>query len=324
MPDTDGEGVADRRPIIDAHINVASTLTIPEEFIEGQASNAFARLDAMGQPVSRARIRDRVFSYYQDDYADRLVAEMDGAGIDSAVLLAPDFTHVATCRLDPPGLAAHHAAIVERHPGRFTVFWGIDPRNGDDGIALFERGIDEYGFRGLKLYPLCGYSPSDQALYPYYEICAARGLPVLCHTGPGWQALEFSFGRPLLIDLAARDFPGVDFILAHGGVTHIDESTYLCGFRPNVYIDISGFVAVIHPEGWERHLNDLFRLGINHKIVFGTSWPAFKMSTSLKKIVDAFGDDAAVLDGVKQSQRNMIMAGNMTRILGKYHDKAGG
>jgi predicted TIM-barrel fold metal-dependent hydrolase len=305
----------DAPAVIDAHINVASTFTIPPEFIEVQAANAFARLEAMGQAVPRARVVDRVHALYQDDHADRLVAEMDGAGIQSAVLLAPDFTHVTKCRLSPAELAAHHAEIRLRHPHRFEVLMGVDPRNGDDGVALFEKCVDDYGFRGVKLYPLCGYSASDRRLYPYYEICAARGLPVLCHTGPGWQPLDFSYGQPLLLDAAAKDFPTVNFILAHGGVTHVEETTYMCAFRPNVFLDVSGFVAVLHPDGWARHLNEVFRRGINHKIIFGTSWPAFKMSTSFKAVMAEVVEGDVVFDGIRAKDRRMILSGNISRLL---------
>lgn len=301
--------------IVDAHINVASTYTIPPEFIDVQAANAFARLEAMGQSVRKERVFDRVHALYQDDHGDRLVSEMDGAGVRSAVLLAPDFTHVTKCRLSPPELAAHHAEIRRRHPGRFEVLMGVDPRNGDDGVALFEKCVDEYGFRGVKLYPLCGYTASDRRLYPYYEICAARGLTVLCHTGPGWQPLDFSFGQPLLLDGAAKDFPAVNFILAHGGVTHVEEATYMCAFRPNVFLDVSGFVAVLHPDGWNRHLNEVFRRGINHKIIFGTSWPAFKMSTSMKAIVTEVSEGPVVFDGIKGKDRRLILGGNISRLM---------
>jgi uncharacterized protein len=306
--------------VIDAHVNVASTLTIPPEFIDAQAANAHARLEAMGQKVAKTRVADQVHAIYTDDYADRLVTEMDGAGIESAVLLAPDFTHVARCRLSPPELAAHHAEIMRRHPGRFEVLMGVDPRNGDDGVALFENCVDKYGFRGVKLYPLCGYEASDRRLYPYYEICAARGLAVLCHTGPGWQPLDFSYGQPLLLDAAAKDFPAVSFILAHGGVTHIDEATYMCAFRPNVFMDVSGFVAALHPEGWNHHLNGVFRLGINHKIVFGTSWPAFRMSTSVKAIMTEVNDGSVVFAGIKGKDRRLILSGNIKRVLNKVND----
>jgi uncharacterized protein len=303
--------------VIDAHVNVASTFTIPPEFVDLQAANAYARLEAMGQTVPKQRVADRVHAIYQDDHADRLVSEMDAAGIEKAVLLAPDFTHVAKCRLNPAELAAHHDEIRRRHPGRFEVLMGVDPRNGDDGIALFEKCVTEYGFRGVKLYPLCGYEASDRRLYPYYEICAAHRLPVLCHTGPGWQPLDFTFGQPLLLDTAAKDFPNVDFILAHGGVTHVEEATYMCAFRPNVYLDVSGFVAALHPEGWNQHLNEVFRRGVVHKIVFGTSWPAFKMSTSLKSIMDEVVGGTVVFNGIKGKDRRLILNENIRRLLNK-------
>lgn len=303
--------------VIDAHVNLGSDLAIPPQFIEEQATNVIHRLEAMGQRVARQRIVDRVHSLYQDHDGDRLVEEMDSAGVDRAVLIVPDFTHVAKCKVTSAELAELHDRVRRRHPDRFWVLWGVDPRAGADGIALFEKCLDEYGFNGLKLYPLNGYSPSDRRLYPYYEICAARGLPVLSHTGPGWQPLDFTYGQPLLIDQAARDFPAVNFIMGHGGVTHIDEATYLCGHRPNMYLDISGFHAVLSADGWPAHLNRLFRLGLNHKIVFGTSWPAFRLSASLSPLVKEFTDGSTVFDGVKKSNRRLIMHGNILRLLGE-------
>jgi predicted TIM-barrel fold metal-dependent hydrolase len=303
-------------PVVDGHVNLGSDLAIPRRFIEEQAANAYHRLVAMGQPVRRERIEDRVLAGYQDHDADRLVAEMDAAGVDEAVLIVPDFTHVAECALTPPELAELHHRVLVRHPGRFRVLWGADPRAGADGVALFERCLDEYGFSGLKLYPLNGYSPSDRRLYPYYELCAARGLPVLSHTGPGWQALDFNYGQPLLLDQASRDFPGVNFIMGHGGVTYVEEASYLCGHRPNMYLDISGFHAVLSSDGWQAHVHRVFRLGINHKIVFGTSWPAFRLSTGLAALVGEFTDGTTVFAGIKPSVRRLIMAGTIRRLLG--------
>ena len=300
--------------IIDGHVNLASEFATPQRFIDEQIDNAHHRLVAMGQEVRRDRLANRISAIYQDHDGDRLVAEMDAAGVAEAVLIVPDFTYVAACRLTPPELAELHHRVCERHPGRFRVLWGVDPRAGSDGIELFQRCLDEYGFAGLKLYPLNGYSPSDRRLYPYFEICAQRRLPVLSHTGPGWQALDFNYGQPLLIDQAARDFPGVNFVLGHGGVTHVEEASYLCVHRPNVYLDIGGFQAVLSPDGWAAHLNRLFHLGINHKIVFGTSWPAFRLSASLAGLVGEFRDTSTVFAGIKPSARRLILGGNVLRL----------
>ena len=193
--------------IVDAQVNLASLLAIPRAFIEHQAANVHHRLDAYGVGGRPSRVRNQVFSLYEDDDADQLVAEMDEAGVDQAFLVAPDYSHVADCALTQSELAALHDRVNRRHPGRLHVFWGVDPRGGQDGIDLFERCVTEYGFAGMKLYPPCGYSPSDPRLNPYFERCAHYGIPVLIHTGPGWGPLDFTFGSPLLVDRAARDFP---------------------------------------------------------------------------------------------------------------------
>lgn len=304
-------------PVLDSHVNLASERTVPRSFIEDQADNVAHRMSALGQQVAPGRIRERLLSLYQDHHADRLVAELDAAGIGQAVLVAPDYSHVAPCALDRAEIAALHDEVRRRHPGRFRVFWGVDPRSGDAGVELFERCVTEYGFDGLKVYPLNGYSPSDPGLYPYYELCRQWGLPVLTHTGPAWQALEFAYGRPLLVDRAARDFPEVDFVLGHGGVRSVDEAVDLCVHRPNLHLDIAGFQSVNSPEGWQAHLNTLFRRGVNHKILFGSDWSAYRAATTLPGVVRHFTGDGPVFAGVKPSQQRLIMGGNLLRLLSR-------
>ncbi len=303
-------------PTVDAHVNLASDLAVPARFIDEQARNVHARLTGSGAPAAYETIRGRVAGLYQDHDADRLVAEMDGAGVDRTMLVIPDFSHVAECALDRPALAALHDKVRRRHPGRFGVYWGVDPRAGEEGPALLEHCVDAYGFEGVKLYPLAGYSPSDRRLYPYYEICAARGLPVLTHTGPAYQSLDYSYGSPLLVDHAARDFPGVNFVLGHGGVRNVEEAAYLCRHRPNVYLDIAGYAGALDPQGSSHHLASLFRRGVNHKILFGTDWSAHRLTHTLGGLISAFRDSAGVLAGVKPAHRRLIMGGTALALTG--------
>ncbi|MEO3780196.1 amidohydrolase family protein [Micromonospora sp. B11E3] len=301
--------------IVDAHVTLASDRATPRDFLEAQAANVASRLAAYGVRDRYGAVLDQLLAGYQDHEGDRLVAELDEAGIDQAVLVAADYSRASRHAVAPEELARLHRRVCSRHPGRFRVMWGVDPRAGTEGVALFERCVTEYGFAGMKLYPLTGYSPSDRRLYPYFEVCTARGLPVLTHTGPGWGPLDFTLGRPLLVDDAARDFPTVNFILGHGGVTHVDEASYLCAHRPNVHLDISQFPSMLSADGWAAHLNRLFHTGINHKILFGTCWPSFRLSASLTTVVDEFTGEA-VLAGVKRRERQMIMSGNALRLFG--------
>jgi predicted TIM-barrel fold metal-dependent hydrolase len=301
--------------IVDGHCHVASTRFIPLAFYEGLCRNVAARLAATGVRKSLSDLLDMYVRLSQDHQADTLVSEMDSAGIAQAVLLLPDFSHVMKSELTIAEMYAEHHAILTRHAGRFFVFGGVDPRWGADGLALFEKGVTEYGFKGLKLYPPCGYSPSDRMLYPYYELCRAWRLPVLLHIGPTSPVLAFSYAHPDLLDRAAIDFPEVDFILAHGAVNHVDACTSLCAYRPNVYLDISAFLGSTHPAGWQAALAEMFKMNLNHKIIFGTDWPVFRYSGGHKKVMDLFRAADGPLAGVSAHQRSWLMSRNILRLI---------
>lgn len=310
--------------IIDGHTHIASTRFIPRAFLEGVASNAAARMGAMGVRRSLDELVKDFEKRHQDHDGDHLISEMDAAGIAQSVLLLPDFTHVMEAALSISDMFDRHHAILKRHPGRFHVFAGVDPFGPQDGVALFEKGVTEYGFSGLKLYPPCGYSPSDRALYPYFELCRQHGLPVLLHIGPTAPTLSFCYSAPYMLDQAARDFPGVNFILAHGAVHFVEDCVALCGYRPNVYMDISAFTSSDHPGGWRVALTELFARNINHKIIFGTDWPVSRTLNGHKKTLDAFLHPEGPLARVSGVQRRWIMLENMQRVLPARTDAAPG
>lgn len=278
----------DRPAIVDAHCHIASEDMIPRSFVESAVDNMDAALAATGVRYRKAMLSQMYLRTLQDPLCDELVSAMDRAGIARAVLLIADFTYVMRdCRLSIEEMYLHHRKVMARHPDRFVVFGGMDPRWGPDGVKLFERSIHEFGFKGLKLYPPCGFTPSDRSLDPYYEICQAAGLPVLLHIGPTVPRLSFDTSDPFLVDEAARRFPGVNFILGHGAVSFVDQCVMLCEFRPNVFLEISGFQNLLTTDHGVRQMQSLFDRRINHKILFGSDWPVFRMKGDQKSFVDA-------------------------------------
>lgn len=303
------------RIVYDGHCHVASTRFIPAAFLADVAGNIHRRLAAREAAPAQDRLTDAYTAGHQDHDADRLVAEMDEAGVARSVLMVPDFGLRLECPLPMTEMARLHHEIRLRHPGRFWVFIGADPRRGAEGLKQFEQMVDDYGFDGLKLYPPCGYSPSDRSLYPYYEACAARSLPVFVHTGPTGGSLDFEPAHPRLIDQAARDFPQVPFILGHAGLTHVPEAAAVAQHRPNVYLDIGGYASAPTIADWPAHLNRLFRLGINHKIVFGTDWPLGRLSGGLRRAVGEVVHGPVVFDGVSGADQDLLLHGNLLRVL---------
>jgi predicted TIM-barrel fold metal-dependent hydrolase len=302
--------------IIDAHCHIASEENIPGSFIDGAMSNLAVALTAQGIRVNEAKLSAMYRQKLQDPLCDALVAEQAEAGVSKSILLAADFSYVLKdCALTVEESFHKHREVLARHPGKFEAFGGVDPRWGRDGVELFERSLTEFGFRGFKVYPPCGFSPSDPALFPFYEICAARRVPVLVHIGPTSPALAFDTANPFLLDEAARLFPSVNFILAHGSVSFTDECAMLCMFRPNVYLDISGYQGSLRTDGSGGAVKAVVSRGISHKILFGTDWPVFRIQGDQLTFVSAVVEDDGPLSELSTSERELILHKNVERLL---------
>jgi len=270
-----------------------------------------ALLEAQKINLRREKIADLYHQKLQDPLCDELAAEMERAGIAKSILLVPDFTWtLKDSRLTIAESFEKHRAVLERHPGKFEVFGGVDPRWGADGVALFERSLTEMGFRGMKVYPPCGFSASDPMMFPFYELCAAHRVPVVVHIGPTSPALSFENAYPFQVDEAARRFPTVNFILAHGSISFTEECAMLCAFRPNVFLDISAFQMSLRREGTSGSVRAAVSRGINHKILFATDWPVYRLQGDQQSFVEAV---TAVLTEVSDAEREMILHGNAER-----------
>ena len=308
---------AEETRIVDAHCHIASDELIPRSFVDGAISNILGKLIAQGIPATRERLANAYRRHLQDPQCDILVEEMDRAGIDKSILLAADFTYaLKDCPLTIEETYERHRAVLARHPGRFIVFGGMDPRWGKDGLDLFERSLREFGFRGFKVYPPCGFSPSDAGLFPFYELCSHYRLPVVVHIGPTSPVLSFEPTHPFMLDSAARRFAGVNFIMAHGSVSFVEECTMMCAYRPNLYLDVSAFqVAVGTATVARRSVRELVSKGINHKILFGTDWPVFRLQGNQLTFVEELTAARGQLSDLCGPDRRLILHANAERLL---------
>ncbi|NMO18465.1 amidohydrolase [Pyxidicoccus fallax] len=302
--------------IIDAHCHIATTEHTPRSFIDGAIANMVTALVAQGVRASPKMIASMYLQKLQDPLCDELAADMAEAGIAKSVLLVPDFTYaLKDTPLTIEESFLKHREVLLRHPGKFEVFGGVDPRWGADGIALFERSLKEFGFRGLKVYPPCGFSPSHPDLFPYYELCAHYRVPVLLHIGPTSPALSFETTNPFMLDEAARRFPTVNFILAHGSVSFTEECAMMCSHRPNVYLDISAFQSTLRADGSGKVVKTAVSRGINHKVIFGTDWPVFRLQGNQQSFVATVTREDGPLADLTPLERELVLHKNIERLL---------
>jgi predicted TIM-barrel fold metal-dependent hydrolase len=301
--------------IIDCHCHIASHDLLPPPFLNGWARTIKANLGSRLDAQQEKRIDDLLYDLNEDPQCTKLLEEMDAAGIDMAVLLVIDFGVVfKQSRKSIEELHLDHKKVVDRSQ-RFVAFSSVDPRRGREGVELFDRAINEWGFKGLKVYAPCGFSPSDEMLFPYYEICGQKKLPVLSHVGPTSSALSFKQMHPLSIDDAALNFPSVNFILGHAGVMLYREAALLAEYRPNIYLDLSGFQAELNKGGFKEILRWHISRGLAKRLVFGTDWPIYRLWGSQARWVNEIKAcrDAGILS---DEDADDILFNNMKSLLG--------
>ena len=220
--------------------------------------------------------------------SDRLVQEMDEAKIDKTILLSLDYDFHFRGKIGYKDYNDYVANIMKEYPERFIGFVGIDPRRGKEAINELERGIDELGFKGVKLWPLTGFYPDGLQFYPFYERVEELGVPILCHTGIGPTGTYLKYCRPMYVDTIAVDFPKIKIIMAHIGFPWTSEAIAVAAKNPNVYFDISmwePFLKMAPFAFFQTLIEAKMTCGIN-KILFGTDWPLFAPILSLKEYVD--------------------------------------
>ena len=169
--------------------------------------------------------------------------------------------------------------IVTSYPGRFIGFAAIDPWQGKASVEELERAVKDLSLRGLKLHPVQqAFHPNDEKFYPLYEKAMELNIPVLFHSGMaasgsgmaggGWMNLKYSAPIPGMDDVAA-DFPHLTVIMAHPGWPWIEEQIAVALHKPNVYLDLSGWL----PRYIPKQLLDEANTRLQDKVLFGSDYP---------------------------------------------------
>jgi uncharacterized protein len=259
--------------IIDIHAHLAYHSIYPDGFL----SEMFIGL----QEKEKSKLRKVLPLLLRDKDGSNYLKQMDNAGIDKAVFLIMDAgIGLGEASLSIEEIYELHYHIIKKNPDRFIAFGGIDPRRGKEGLDLFKKGIFDYGFKGLKLYPPMGFAMDDERLLPFYDICNKHNLPVLIHTGPSLKILKNEFADPLSIAKIAQKYPDVKFILAHAGYNLTTKLSELVLNSKNIYLDIAGFRSKYFNTNSDAEFSfiiQIFKGELNKKILFGTDWPLFNL-----------------------------------------------
>jgi uncharacterized protein len=286
---------------IDAHVHLVGDGWIHEDFLLNMARVAAAGAGkASGEPPDAAMLVEVIRGGLMDTSGEKLVAEMDSAGVDRSCVFAVDYGLLT----GEPGVPIAEqnrlvAEAVKRFPDRLIGFCAVDPRR-PEALALFQRAVEDWGLKGLKLHPTAGYFPYDPAAYPLYRKCQEYKLPVLIHTGSQPGPMKSRFARPVYVDDVAADFPDLAIIIAHCGHHWWEEALMVCTVKPNCYVDISGWQRdyLAHPHIFYAVLRRFLDAIGPWRIFFATDGPYLNVLCPLDQWVKAVREPSAHEGGV--------------------------
>ncbi len=181
------------------------------------------------------------------------------------------------------------ARIIASRPERFYGYAFVHPdRDRGRVFAMVKVAVEQYGFRGIKVHRHDGRITREIC-----EVARAFSLPLLYDV----------MGEVSVVELIAREYPDVTFIIPHLGSFGDDWRAQLAMIdhlvrHPNVYTDTSGIRRF-------DLLQEAVRRAGAGKVLFGTDGPWLHPAVELVKV--------RVL-GLPKHEEEMILSGNFLRV----------
>lgn len=259
--------------IVDAHCHVFDRRGWSETIARRYLEAGLAETPTWWDPSRTWTLEDQLAD------PDRLVAAMDDAGVDRAVIFG--FLARPYDCFTPPELIRD---AVDRHPERLVPFHVIDPLGGREARQAFERAITHLGFRGAKLLPVYNHMALDDArLYPFYALAEDLRVPLVVHTGATRLAeCRLEWQEPQLLDDVGAAFPELVLWHAHAGLYRWPSTFAVLGRFPRMVADLS-FWGKYPASMAAEAMTHAKRLGLIGRLMWGTDYPFWGPSSELQR-----------------------------------------
>lgn len=180
-----------------------------------------------------------------DGGMQKLVADMDRAGIERALLVGTRNSAVAGVHRD--------------YPRRFLTLVVLNPLDGMRAVRELERLVKEDGAMGIRVNPLYTCVPAnDRRYYPLYAKCVELDVPVRIYTSMNYaNDRPYDLGHPRHLDDVAVDFPELRIIAGLSGWPWVADMVGLLRRHPNLYGDTAAHRPrhfATRGSGWEQFL----------------------------------------------------------------------
>jgi predicted TIM-barrel fold metal-dependent hydrolase len=232
---------------------------------------------------------ERLSDTYQVDVTfDSLLQTMAEAGVEASCVMgvaAEDY-------------AANNREIYEvaqAHPGKIIGFARANLHDEPKALAEIRRGLDDYGFRGVKIHVGLGDGFPTRKLM---ELLSEYGCPLLLHTPQDLGAID-AYAH------LARSYPKVPVVMGHMGVFGASWPGFakLCAVEakqiPNLYLD----TAFVFRPSWIKMAAEICG---PEKVLFASDAPVVHPAVVRKAVEVA---------GFSEGELGLILGGNAARLL---------
>lgn len=288
--------------VIDTHVHLF-TVGLLEEYLATQPPEAMQRF--------RQALKERKFGRRGDTLPDMSPQEVACWYVER--LRAADVAKALVVSVMPD--TQYTRDFIEAAKGHVHVLCNVDPR--DPGApALLEREMAA-GHKGVKLYPVnrC-YRLSDPACRPFFEKAAELGANMIVHYGVTVDPTgDLRYADPLDLSPVARDFPDLQFVIAHLGAGWLDSVLRLAYQCKNVCVDTSGTNNWMDYYVPKMTLAEVFERALMalgpERVLFGTdsgttapyrTWIRFMQQRTFEEM------------GLSTGDLDLVMRGNASRI----------
>lgn len=257
-------------PVVDLWANVVSP-ALAEKWAAAE--------DAEG---ARRLFGDDLFA--TEHSVDDLVAAMDDAGVDAAVLTVP-LRPPESCHRDGLFAVEDMLEAAAEHPGRLFVSASVtEPdRPPPRPRRMVERVRDlagRPGFVMVRITPFLDQVGLDDArYYPLYAACEELGLPVSVNVGVPGPRAGSDCQHPRRLERVLIDFPELVVIGAHMGHPYEELLvTYMLKWD-TLYLSNSAYLADYMHDGLVRFMNSSRGRG---RVLFASDHPVLPMKRALE------------------------------------------
>lgn len=205
-----------------------------------------------------------------------LLGEMDRAEVQWGVVMGRQSE-------SPLGVIPNDeiAECIRRYPTRFVGWAGLDlSRPIDWCLSEIDRCMKFPGFKGVSVEPPISKDPSihgadDRRLYPIYEECQRREIPLNITLSAQLQARlnrPYEDSSPLALYRVSKDFPKLTIHVAHAAWPYVMEMIGVCFVCPNVWLSPDQYMVKRLPGAME--FAKAVRSYFYDRAVFGTAYPS--------------------------------------------------